>query len=76
MRAVFPAMATYDPLAATRRLLDSGCRDAQQVAETLLSEAVEKDNGRPRDDISILTVSVGENSSDSEVRYLQGSIPI
>jgi serine phosphatase RsbU (regulator of sigma subunit) len=67
---------TYDPLAATQRLLDSGCRDAQQVAETLLSEAVEKDNGRPRDDISILTVSVGENPSDSEVRYLQGSIPI
>jgi serine phosphatase RsbU (regulator of sigma subunit) len=67
---------TYDPLAATQRLLDSGCRDAQQVAETLLSEAVEKDNGRPRDDISILTVSVGENPTGSEVRYLQGSIPI
>lgn len=66
----------YDPLAATRALLESGRDDAQEVADTLLREAIDKDNGRPRDDISILTVSVGANPSRSEVRHLRGSIPI
>ena len=66
----------YDPFQATRRMLESGQDTAQQVADTLLHEAIEMDDGRPRDDISILTVSVDENPSRSEVRYLQGSIPI
>jgi hypothetical protein len=42
----------------------------------LLDEAVEKDNGRPRDDISILTLSVQDNVQQNEVRRLSGKIPI
>jgi len=66
----------YDPVEATGRLLAEGKRDARLVADTLLDEAVEKDNGRPRDDISILTLSVQDNVQQNEVRRLSGKIPI
>jgi serine phosphatase RsbU (regulator of sigma subunit) len=67
---------TYDPCAATRRLILSGERDAQIIADTLLEEAVQMDSGRPRDDISVLVISVKENASLNQVRRLQGTIPI
>lgn len=66
----------YDPLEATQRLLAQGKAGAKIVADTLLQEAVERDNGRPRDDISILTLSVQDNENGNEVRRLQGKIPL
>lgn len=66
----------YDPLEATERFLAEGKNNAQAVADTLLDEAVERDNGRPRDDISVLTLSVQENYDGDEVRRLHGKIPI
>ncbi len=66
----------YDPLAATERLLEDGGVNAQAVADTLLEEAVERDKGRPRDDISVLTLYVQENENENDVRQLQGRIPI
>ena len=66
----------YDPFEATERLLSEGISNAQAVADTLLDEAVERDNGRPRDDISVLTLSVQENHDGNDVRRLQGKIPI
>lgn len=68
--------SVYDPLKATERLIVEGLLDAQIVADTLLGEAVEKDNGRPRDDISVLTLSVQDNVDRNEVRRLYGRIPI
>jgi serine phosphatase RsbU (regulator of sigma subunit) len=66
----------YSPYSATRRMLDEGLTDAQVIADTLLSEAVVKDGGRPRDDISVLVISVKSNEAKNLVRRLQGSIPI
>ncbi len=66
----------YDPLQATERLLAEGVTSAQIVADTLLEEAVARDNGRPRDDISVLTLSVLGNRNGDDVRRLQGKIPI
>ncbi len=66
----------YDPLDATRRLVAEGDYSAQLVADTLLEEAVARDNGRPRDDISVLTLYVEENLGKNDVRHLQGRIPI
>jgi serine phosphatase RsbU (regulator of sigma subunit) len=66
----------YDPLAATKLMLENGTTDAQLVADTLLGEAVAMDNGRPRDDVSVLVISVIENDMSNKVRRLQGSIPI
>lgn len=66
----------YDPFLATERLLEQGADSAQEVADTLLREAVARDNGRPRDDISVLTLSVEGVAEKGDVRHLQGKIPI
>lgn len=65
---------SYDPYAATQRLWAQGIIAPQQIADTLLQEAVTIDNGRPNDDISILVVSVQPNSGD-DIRRLGGRIP-
>ena len=61
---------TYDPFVATRVMIEDGTTDARSVADTLLDEAVAMDNGRPRDDISVLVISVKENESKNLVRRL------
>jgi hypothetical protein len=66
----------YDPYAATKRMIVAGLTDAQVIADTLLDEAAQKDNGRPRDDISVLVISVKTNETKNQVRRLQGTIPI
>ena len=58
---------SYDPVAATQRMI---CED------TLLAEANEKDNGRPRDDISVLVVSVQPAKQKDDVRRMDVSLPI
>src|SRR5690606_9220534 len=50
----------FDPPAATRRLLQDGVSDPQTIADGLLRQAVDLDDGRPRDDISVVVVAVGE----------------
>jgi serine phosphatase RsbU (regulator of sigma subunit) len=66
----------YDPVGATERLLAEGGVNAQIVADTLLEEAVARDNGRPRDDISVLTLFVQNNEIENDVRRLRGKIPL
>ena len=69
--------SSYDPIAATRRMvLDEGITEARTLADTLLTEANEKDNGRPRDDISVLVVSVQATTQKDEVRRMDVSLPI
>ncbi|MDX1414129.1 MAG: SpoIIE family protein phosphatase [Candidatus Promineifilaceae bacterium] len=66
----------YDPHEATRLMLERGIDNAQIIADTLLDQAVAMDSGRPRDDISVLVISVKENIINNQVRRLQGTIPI
>lgn len=66
----------YEPYAAVQAMWQMGITDAQTIADTLLMEAVAKDNGRPRDDISVLVLSVQPTSNGSDVRRLQGSLPL
>jgi len=47
----------------------------QQMADRLVAEAVDRDDGRPRDDISVLVAAVREGQGD-EVRRLQVRIPL
>jgi serine phosphatase RsbU (regulator of sigma subunit) len=62
----------YEPLAAMQQMVADGVADAHDIANTLLQEAYELDNGRPRDDISVLVISVREGYD--EVRRLNGRI--
>ena len=67
----------FDPVAATRALLATGISDPQEVANRLLEEAVERDDGRPRDDISVVVVSIGESQKARDaVRRLSGRMPL
>lgn len=67
---------SYDPVAATRQMLADGVIEARALADKLLAEANEKDNGRPRDDISVLVVSVHAAQQKDDVRRMDVSLPI
>ena len=64
----------YEPFQAMQRMLTEGTTDAYTLSETLLQEAYELDNGRPRDDISVLVVSVHEGND--QVRRLNGLVSL
>lgn len=66
---------SYDPFGAACRLWETGVRDAQPIADTLLDEAVVCDHGRPKDDISVVVVSVCVDAVDG-VRRMGGRLPL
>lgn len=67
----------FDPAAAARALLEEGISDPQMIADRLLAGAMEMDDGRPRDDISVVVVAVSERSShENGVRRLSGRMPL
>ncbi|MCA9898415.1 MAG: serine/threonine-protein phosphatase [Ardenticatenaceae bacterium] len=67
---------SYDPVAATQNMLGAGVTEARMLADTLLAEANAMDNGRPRDDISVLVVSVQTSNPKDDVRRMDVSLPI
>ena len=67
---------SYDPIAAAQRMIANGVSSARTLADTLLAEANKMDNGRPRDDISVLVVSVQADMQSDEVRRMDVSLPI
>lgn len=65
----------YDPYRAMACLLADGVISPSVIANTLLGEAVAMDDGRPRDDISVLAVSVLPRQGD-EVRRMEVRLPL
>jgi serine phosphatase RsbU (regulator of sigma subunit) len=65
----------YEPAAALQRLIHEGVTSARQIADTLLTEAVAMDNGRPRDDISLLVAAVLPHEGN-EVRRMEVHLPL
>ena len=62
-----------------RGLLTAVCHEqepAQSIADWLLHEALAREDGRPRDDISILVMSVLSEPPDGGIRRLSVSIPV
>ena len=57
-------------------ICDEGIVAARDLADTLLAEANEMDDGRPRDDISVLVVSVQPGKQKDDVRRMDVSLPI
>lgn len=56
-------------------LVSQGIMDAQVIVDTLLDKALELEDGRPRDDISIMCMSVREVGGDN-IRRLSGQLPL
>ncbi|MCP4426025.1 MAG: SpoIIE family protein phosphatase [Chloroflexi bacterium] len=65
----------YDPQAALARMMAENICSPSQIADTLLAEAVDRDNGRPRDDISVLVTAVSPKQGD-DVRRLEARLPL
>lgn len=67
----------FDPLEATRRYLQEGISDPQEIADRLLQEALDMDDGRPRDDISVVVILAKEAPKEGDdVRRLSGRLPL
>jgi hypothetical protein len=66
---------SLDPVDVAKQLIEDSTMDASVIADTLLLRAVELDDNRPRDDISVAVVSVVEKGGD-DVRRLSGRLPI
>lgn len=67
---------TYNPFRTFTIMMNNGVRDAQMIADKLLEDAYERDNGRPKDDISVVVVSVIEDEDTRGIRRLHGSLAI
>jgi len=69
------ATTVFDVPAAIRQAVDLGCTGAQRLADHLLEQALALDDGRPRDDISVLVLHVLDRTSDG-VRRLFLRLPL
>ncbi len=67
--------APYDAFAVFQEMVSGGVLSAQTIADRLLDDAVALDNGRPRDDISVVAVSVLPKNGD-DVRRLNGRLMV
>lgn len=65
----------FDVTAAVRELTTQGNISAQQLADGLLEQALALDEGRPRDDISVLVLRVLDRAGD-RVRRLALRLPL
>lgn len=65
----------YDPLAAVGRMLGEGIWSPRTIADSLLSEALVIENGRPKDDISVLVTAVLPDTGD-DIRRLDVRLPL
>ena len=66
----------FDIADAVRELVDQGKMRAEQVADALLEKALRLEDGRPRDDISVLALYIRERSMEDDVRRLLLRVPL
>jgi len=66
---------SFDPPASVVEYLDEGIVDPQDIVNKLLDQAVALDEGRPKDDISVMAVAVTGKAGD-KVRRLYGRLPL
>jgi serine phosphatase RsbU (regulator of sigma subunit) len=64
-----------DPFTAVQTLLIANEYDPQHIADSLLDQAYQLDDGRPRDDISVLVCSVLKKSGD-DIRRMSVRLPL
>ena len=66
---------TYDPVATMKQFIAENEMSPRVMADKLLADALEMENGRPRDDISILVASVLPDLGD-RTRRLDVHLPL
>jgi serine phosphatase RsbU (regulator of sigma subunit) len=66
----------YDPYSGFQKMVTDGIREARAICDRLLDDAMAMDDGRPRDDISVIAISVLESNDGDEVRRLSGRLTL
>ncbi len=66
----------YDPYAALQEMVRDGICEAHAICDRLLDEALAMDDGRPRDDISVIAISVQPGRPGDEVRRQSGRLTL
>lgn len=66
----------FDIPGTVQELVNQGQETAQTVADALLDRALDLEDGRPRDDISVLVLHVGDRKAKSDVRHLRLRVPL
>jgi serine phosphatase RsbU (regulator of sigma subunit) len=67
---------SYDPALSFARMVAAGITTPRVIADTLLDEAVERDQGRPKDDISVLVTAVLPAEVDIKIRRMEVQLPL
>jgi serine phosphatase RsbU (regulator of sigma subunit) len=67
---------SYDPYSGFQEMVAAGTHEARAICDRLLDEAMAMDDGRPRDDISVIAISVLESHDGDEVRRLSGRLTL
>ena len=71
----FTRNRSFDPMAVFGELIAGNEYSAATIADKLLTDAIALDDGRPRDDVSVVVLSIGEESED-RIRRMQGRLPL
>lgn len=66
----------FDYLALMQQLVEQSTTNPQEIADALVAGAVAQDDGRPRDDISVLVISTISAESETPVRRISGNLQI
>lgn len=66
----------FDVPEAAQELVNQGETTAQLVADALLGQALALEDGRPRDDISVLVLQITDRPMEDEVRHLLLRVPL
>jgi len=75
-RAGARSTPVFDIPGALREIAEQGQVAAARIADGLLERALALENGRPRDDISVLVLRVAERSADNDARHLTLRVPL
>ncbi|MBP6017348.1 MAG: serine/threonine-protein phosphatase [Candidatus Promineofilum sp.] len=67
---------SYDPYAALQEMVGNGIRDARAICDRLLAAAMAMDDGRPRDDISVIAIVVEDSQEGDDVRRQSGRLTL
>jgi len=66
----------YDPAVAFAQMMCVNINSPREIADTLLNEAVAMDNGRPKDDISVLVTAVMPDEPKNKIRRMEVHLPL
>lgn len=66
----------FDYLSLMQKMIEESIKNPQEIADRLVAGAIAQDDGRPRDDISILVISTVDGDKDTPVRRIAGNLQI